>query len=106
MAWQRSYHLNSRVCAISETATAVQEEEFRAQKPRPILEHKVHMLASVLAVWRKLRDELQEKGAVQTAAQQRRSLNRMVEKLEEVKSRMEASEAAHKVVHPLLIRCP
>ena len=58
------------------------------------------MLASVLAVWRKLRDDLQEKGAVQTAAQQRRSLNRMVEKLAEVKSRMEASEAAHKVVNP------
>ena len=58
------------------------------------------MLASVLAVWRKLRDELQEKGAVQTAAQQRRSINRMVEKLAEVKTRMDASEAAHKVVHP------
>jgi hypothetical protein len=92
------YHLNSRVCAISEAATAVQGEEFRAQKP--ILEHKRHMLASVLAVWRKLRDELQEKGPVQTAAQQRRSLNRMVEKLAEVKSRMGASEAAYKVVHP------
>ena len=37
---------------------------------------------------------------MQTAAQQRRSLNRMVEKLTEVKSRMEASEAAHKVVQP------
>ena len=35
------YHLNSRVCAISEAAIAMQEEEFRAQKP--ILEHKRHM---------------------------------------------------------------
>ena len=77
------YHLNSRVFAINEAATAVQEGEFRAQKP--ILEHKMHMLVSVLAVWRKLRDELQEKGAVQTAAQQRKGLNRMVEKLAEVK---------------------
>ena len=50
------------------------------------------MLASVLAVWRKMRDELQEKGAVQTAAQQRRSINRMVEKLAEVKTRMDASD--------------
>ena len=56
------------------------------------------MLASVVAVWRKLRDELDEKGAGQTAAQQRRSINRMVEKLAEVKSRMEASEAAHTLI--------
>ena len=43
--------LNSRVAAISEATTAVQEfeEEFRAQKA--VLEGKRHMLASVVAVW-------------------------------------------------------
>ena len=42
------HHLNSRVCTISEAATAVQEEEFRAQKA--VLDHKRHMLASVASV--------------------------------------------------------
>ena len=43
-------HPNSRVAAISGAATAVQKEEFRAQKA--ILESKIqrHMLASVVAV--------------------------------------------------------
>ena len=91
-------HLNSRVAAISEAATAVQEEEFRAQKA--VLEGKRHMLASVVAVWRRLRDDLQQKQAAQTEAQQRRSLYRMIDKLLEVKTRMEASVAAHKVMHP------
>ena len=65
-------HLNSRVAAISEAATTVQEEEFRAQKA--VLEGKRHMLASVVAIWRRLRDDLQQKQAPQTEAQQRRSL--------------------------------
>ena len=77
-----------------------QEEEFRAQKA--VLESKRHMLASVVAVWRRLRDDLQQKQAAQTEAQQRRSLYRMIfiDKLLEVKTRMEASVAAHKVMHP------
>jgi hypothetical protein len=90
-------HLNSRVAAISEAATAVQEEEFRSQKA--VLDSKRHMLASVVAVWRRLRDDLHQKQAPQTEAQQRRSLYRMIDKLSEVKTRMEASVAAHKVVH-------
>ena len=92
------HHLNPRVAAISEAATAVQEEEFRAQ--RAALETKRHMLASVVAVWRRLRDDLQQKQAAQTEAQQRRSLYRMIDKLLEVKTRIEASVAAHKVMHP------
>ena len=43
---------------------------------------------------------LQQKQAAQTEAQQRRSLYRMTDKLLEVKTRMEASVAAHKVMHP------
>ena len=54
-------HLNSRVAAISEAATPVQEEEFRAQKA--VLEGKRHMLASVVAVWRRLRDAATEAGS-------------------------------------------
>ena len=42
-------HINQRVCAISEAATAVQEEEFKEQKA--VLEHKKHLLASVHAEW-------------------------------------------------------
>ena len=91
-------HINQRVCAISEAATAVQEEEFKEQKA--VLEHKKHLLASVHAVWKQLRDQLDAKQAPQSAAQQRRSITRMVSKLPEVMSRMEASVAAHKVMHP------
>ena len=91
-------HLNSRVAAISEAATAIQEEEFRAQKD--VLNSKRHMLASVVAVLRRLRDDLRQKQAPQTVVQQRRSLYRMIDKLPEVKTRMEASVVAHKVVHP------
>ena len=76
----------------------MQEEEFRTQKA--VLEHKRHMLASVVVVWRKLRDELKEKHAGQSEAQQRRSIYRMVDKLLEVKTKMQASVAAHKVMHP------
>ena len=65
-------HLNSRVAAISEAATTIQEEEFRAQKA--VLDSKRHMLASVVAIWRKLRDDLHQKQAPQTEAQQMRSL--------------------------------
>ena len=50
-------HLNSRVAAINEAATAVQEEEFRVQKA--VLDSKGHMLTSVMAVWKRLRDDLQ-----------------------------------------------
>ena len=92
------HHLNSRVCAVSEAATEVQEEEFGNQ--RPVAEAKKHMLASVLAGWRQLRDVLAEKGAQQSAARQRRSLNKMVAKLPEVLNRLEASVAAHKVMQP------
>ena len=58
-------------------------QQQQCKKKKPILEHKRHnvMLASVLAVWRKLRGELQKKGAVQTTAQQRRNVNRMVGEL-------------------------
>ena len=91
-------HINQRVCAISEAATAVQEEEFKEQKA--VLEHKKHLLASVHAAWKQLRDQLDAKQAPQSAAQQRRSITRMVSKLPEVMSRMEASVAAHKVMHP------
>ena len=91
-------HINQRVCAISEAATAVQEEEFKEQKA--VLEHKKHLLASVHAVWKQLRDQLDAKQAPQSAAQQRRSITRMVSKLPEVMGRMEASVAAHKVLHP------
>ena len=90
-------HLNSRVAAISEVATAVQEEEFRAHKA--VLDSKRHMLASVMAVWKRLRDDLHQKQAPQTEAQQRRSLYRMIDKLPEVKTRMEASVAALTTVH-------
>jgi hypothetical protein len=90
-------HLNSRVAAISEAATTVQEEEYRAHKA--IQERKRHMLVSVVAVWKRMRDDLQQKQAAQTEAQQRRSLYRMIDKLLEVKTRTEASVAAHKVVH-------
>ena len=90
-------HINQRVCAISEAATAVQEEEFKEQKA--VLEHKKHLLASVHAVWKQLRDQLDAKQAPQSAAQQRRSLTRMVSKMPEVVVRIEASVAAHKVMH-------
>ena len=53
-----------------------------------------------MAVWRQLRDVLAQKGAQQSAARQRRSLSRMVSKLPEVVTRLEAAVAAHKVVHP------
>jgi hypothetical protein len=76
----------------------VQEEEFSNQ--RAVAVAKRHMLSSVLAVWRQLRDVLAQKGAQQSAARQRRSLSRMVAKLPEVVTRLEASVAAHKVVHP------
>ena len=92
------HYLNSRVCAVSEAATEVQEKEFANQ--REVTEAKRHILASVLAVWRQLRDVLSEKGAQQSAARQRRSLLKMVAKLPEVKTRLEASVAAHKVMHP------
>ena len=44
----------------------MQEEEFSAQKA--VLEHKRHMLAYVVAVWRELRGELHDKGAEQNEA--------------------------------------
>jgi hypothetical protein len=90
-------HINDRVCAVSEASTAVQVEEFQQQ--RPVQEGKKHLLASVLSVWRDTRDELQGK-ETQSAAQQRRSLLRMVQKLPEVLRRMEAAEAAHKNANP------
>ena len=90
-------HIDTRVCAISEAATAVQEEEFRGQKA--VLESRRYMLVTVLASWRALRDDLDAKGEVQSAAQQRRSLMKMISKLEAVKTRVEATVAAYKVAN-------
>ena len=64
------------------------------------MESKRYTLASVVAVWRRLRDDLQQKQAAQIEAQQRGSLYRVIDKLLEVKTRMEASVAAHKVMYP------
>ena len=82
------HHLNSRVAAISEAATAVHCMWRSSGRRRQCWSTrlKMHMLASVVAVWGRLRDELQEKHAGQTEAQQRKSIYRMIDKPLEVKT--------------------
>ena len=91
-------HINSRVAAVSESATAVQEEAFKTQ--RAVLEGKKHLMASVYSEWQNLRLQLEENGEKQSAANQRASLRRMIAKLPEVKTAMDATEAAYQVTNP------
>ena len=52
-------------------------------------------MESVYSEWQNLRLQLEENGERQSTASQRASLRKMIAKLPEVKTAMDATEAAH-----------